>query len=162
MMTDLETLLQQLDRGMEVRLTLVLTPDGSPPLLNRWLANRAMPWARRRLTRADNAPAHFLANLAAALRPLVPDLTPRPLSPEIDVLDVTGELLNALLAVEEDFALILEAYHTITASDVHAAVTLMADYPPPRLHLYLVSKSRPPLPLPRLRVRQQLVEIDLR
>jgi LuxR family maltose regulon positive regulatory protein len=83
-------------------------------------------------------------------------------SVEPSLLDATGELLNRLLAVEEDFALVLEDYHVITAEAIHSAIRLMVSYPPPRMHVYLVSRTVPPLPLPRLRVRQQLVEIDMR
>lgn len=76
--------------------------------------------------------------------------------------DSITPLLNVLLEVRGDFILILEHYQRITAPVVHAAVSLMADYPPPQMHLYLVSATIPPLPLARWRVRQRLVEIDLR
>ena len=147
---------------MQVPITLILTPDGSPEMLDRWLARRTVPWVRHTVSAADNAPAHFLAGLGAALRALVPGLRLTRLAPATDPLDATAQLLNALLAVEDDFAVVLEDYQAITAPPVHAVVALMLNYPPPCMHLYLVSQSVPPLPFPRLRVRQQLVEIDLR
>lgn len=157
-----DAILKQLDRGMQVPLTLILTPDGSPEMLDRWLARRGIPWVRHAASEADNVPGHFLAGLGAALRPVVPGLQLGRFATAADPLDATAELLNALLAVEEDFAVVLEDYQAITAPTVHGVVALMVDYPPPRMHLYLVSRSVPPLPFARLRVRQQLVEIDLR
>ena len=154
--------IEHLDRGLHVPLTLILTPDGAPEWLGHWLAHHRGPWARYALTTADNRPEHFLANLTAALRAAVPTLRPILIPTETDPLDATAELLNALLAMEKDLAVILENYQTITTPAVHAAVRLMVDYPPPCVHLYLVSQRVPPLPLARLRVRQQLVEIDLR
>jgi len=161
MTTASASLRQHFDRGMTARLTLLLTADGSPRLLDRWLAEHPGPSARCALTAADNRPMQFLAHLSAALEPIIPAHHPEPASCA-DPLDVTGELLNALLSTRQDFPLVLENYQAITAPAVHAAVTLMVDYPPPQMHLYIVSTAVPPLPLARLRVRQQLVEIDLR
>ena len=157
-----EASLEILDRGMGTRLTLILTPDGSPDVLNRWLATRSTPRVRLELTAVDNSPAQFVSSLTSALRPLAQVPEPAKISSESELLDATAELLNALLDVEDDFALILENYHVITAPRIHGAVALMVEYPPPCLHLYLASCTVPPLPLPRLRARQQLVEIDLR
>lgn len=151
----------KLDRGMTVPLTLVLTVDGPPEALTRWLAERPAPWERCALTTADNVPSQFIAHLTATVRPLLPQGQLAP-GRQADLLDATTVLLNALLDVPRDFILVLENYQRITAPAVHAAVTLMADYPPPQMHLYIVSTTAPSLPLSRLRVRQQLVEIDLR
>jgi LuxR family maltose regulon positive regulatory protein len=151
---------------MRVRLTLLLTPDGTrdgaPEPMRCWLAERTWPRARHTLTAADNAPRQFVRSLTAAVTPLVPAGLRRAPSVEPSLLDATGELLNSLLTVEKDFALVLEDYHVITAGAIHSAITLMVSYPPPRMHVYLISRTVPPLPLPRLRVRQQLVEIDMR
>jgi LuxR family maltose regulon positive regulatory protein len=163
---DRAAILEKLDRGMGVRLTLLLIPDGthdgSPEVMRCWLAERTWARARHTLTAADNGPRRFLRSLTAAVTPLVPAGLRRAPSVEPSLLDATGELLNSLLTVEEDFALVLEDYHVITAEAIHSAITLMVSYPPPRMHVYLVSQTVPPLPLPRLRVRQQLVEIDMR
>ena len=42
---------------------------------------------------------------------------------------------------------------------MHAAVTFLVDHLPPDLHLVIASREDPPLPLPRLRARAQLVEL---
>lgn len=162
MTTETGIILGQLDRSLRVPVTLILTPDSAPRLLHRWLAARPEPQARHVLTTEDNTPAHFVAHLAAALRGLIPAVDPVRLSREIDLLDAVTKLLNGMMAIEQHFALVLEEYQIITAPTVHDAITMMATYPPPRMHLYLVSRTRPPLPLARLRVRRQLVEIDLR
>ncbi len=157
-----DAILERLDRGMRARLTLLLIPDGTPRLLRRWLAERTWPRVRVALTAADDGAGRFLASLARAFRPVVVAELPMGAADEEALLQTTGALLNALLSVEEDFALILENYHVITCQAVHAAVALMVEYPPPQMHLYVVSRITPPLPVARLRVRRQLVEIDLR
>ena len=45
------------------------------------------------------------------------------------------------------------------APAVHAAVAFLLDHLPPTLHLVVASREDPPLPLPRLRARRQLVEV---
>ena len=59
-------------------------------------------------------------------------------------------------------------YHLIKAQPIHQALTFLLDHlPPPSvgLHLVIASRTDPPLPLPRLRARDQLTELraaDLR
>jgi LuxR family maltose regulon positive regulatory protein len=60
---------------------------------------------------------------------------------------------------------VLDDYHAITSEEIHAAVSLILEHLPPTAHLVLTSRVDPPLPLPRLRVRDELAEIraaDLR
>ena len=162
MATTNQDLLRQFDRGLRVQGSVILAPDGSSILLDRWLAHCPVPRARRALTPSDNAPDRFLSGLLTVVRPLLTRTPAIKLSGETHVLDAIVELLNALLAVEHDFALVLENYEAIATPDIHAAVRLIVDYPPPQMHLYLVSESVPPIPLARLRVRRQLIEIDMR
>ena len=73
----------------------------------------------------------------------------------------TIELLNALTIEPCDCFLILDDYHIIDNAQIHAAVSLLLDYQPPKMHLVIASRSEPPLPIPRLRVRRQLIELGL-
>ena len=53
----------------------------------------------------------------------------------------------------------------IDAAPVHEAVTFLLDHSPPHLRLVVTSRADPPLPLTRLRTRDELVELratDLR
>jgi len=60
---------------------------------------------------------------------------------------------------------VLDDYHLIDARPVHEALTFLLDNLPPKMHLVIASRTDPPLPLPRLRIRGELVELreaDLR
>ena len=66
---------------------------------------------------------------------------------------------------DKTFALILDDYHVITDHPTHEAVTYLLDHLPSQMHLVILTRADPPLPLSRLRARNQLVEIraaDLR
>jgi LuxR family maltose regulon positive regulatory protein len=74
-------------------------------------------------------------------------------------------LVNDLAATSESFVVVLDDYHAIYAESIHEAVEFLIVHQPPQVHLVLVTRHNPPLPLPRLRVRGQLLEIceaDLR
>ena len=53
----------------------------------------------------------------------------------------------------------LEDYHAITSGDVHAGLRFLVDHLPPALHLVLLSRGEPPLPLARWRARGELNEL---
>ncbi|MEO7752002.1 MAG: LuxR C-terminal-related transcriptional regulator, partial [Terracoccus sp.] len=60
---------------------------------------------------------------------------------------------------------VLDDYHVIESADVHEAVAFLLGHLPDGLHLVVATRSDPPLPLARLRARDQLVEVraaDLR
>ena len=61
--------------------------------------------------------------------------------------------------------LVLDDFHVIDHHDIQEGLTYLLDHLPERAHLVLTSRADPPLPLARLRVRGELVEIraaDLR
>ena len=61
--------------------------------------------------------------------------------------------------------LVLDDYHLIDTPGIHDGMTFLIDHLPPRMHLVIASRIDPPLPLPRLRARGDLLEVraaDLR
>lgn len=174
-------LLERLNRGLDSALTLVSAPTGfgKSTLLSAWLAAgpadpaasaEKRPAAWLSLDAGDNEPALFWAYVVAALRTVAPGIgagvsalleSPTPAAPE----EVLTALLNDLAGLERDLILVLDDYHVIESREVHAGIAFLLDHMPPRLHLVLASRADPPLPLPRLRARGELVEVraaDLR
>ena len=73
--------------------------------------------------------------------------------------------INELTQLSSRGILVLEDYHDITARQVHETVTFLLDHLPATLHLIIITRSDPPLPLARLRARNELSELraaDLR
>src|SRR5207247_10055053 len=74
-----------------------------------------------------------------------------------DVLrDVLPAFVNELASAEAPLVLVLDDYHLVTSAQVHATVATLLDRCPPQLHLMLITRADPPLPLSRLRVRGEL------
>ena len=74
--------------------------------------------------------------------------------------DRVTDLVNAILDVPSDFALMIFGYGLAEAQSVHPLMGRILDYQPPQLHLYMITPVVPPLPnLPRLRVRRQVLQV---
>ena len=111
----------------------------------------------------DNDPASFWTYLIAALRTVAPEVGASALAllqaaqpPPIEAVLTT--LVNDLGAVADDIVLVLDDYHVIDSREVHDGMAFLLDHLPPRLHLVIVSRADPALPLARLRARGELVE----
>lgn len=168
-------LVAQLDQGTGRPLTLVCAPAGfgKTTLLAEWLA--AAP-TRKQLTAwvsldpGDNDPVLFWTYVITALQAIPSgiggaalSLLHSPQPPPIETVLTT--MINELVALGDDVALVLDDYHVIEAQPIHGAVAFLLDHLPPQLHLVVSSRADPPLPLARLRVHGDLTELraaDLR
>ncbi len=167
----------RLRRGLGCKLTLVSAPAGfgKTTLLADWLAppegsalERATAWLS--LDDADNDPATFWAYVIAALRTAVPGIGADALAlvqeaPPSPVRLLLTTLINEVGAGSTDLVLVLDDYHVIESREVQDGVAFLLEHLPPRLHLVIVGRADPALPLAGLRGRGELVEIraaDLR
>ena len=165
---------EHLSRGVESSLTIVSAPAGfgKTTLLADWLAapaanERSAAWLS--LDQRDNDPALFWTYLVAALQTAALGVGAGALSllqsPQPPIEAVVTTLLNDLSAISNDVVLVLDDYHVIEAREVQDGMAFLLEHLPPQLHLVIVGRADPALPLARLRGRGELVEIraaDLR
>ncbi|MCB0192060.1 MAG: tetratricopeptide repeat protein [Anaerolineae bacterium] len=168
-------LTQQLNRGLHRKLTLVAAPPGfgKTTLMSEWQAalppdDWSMTWVS--LDDQDNDPVRFWSYIISALDAAGTDLSSdvlpslhTPQAPDIEAILIT--LINAMTTIDHHIILVLDDYHVINAEANHQALTFLLDNLPPRLHVAITSRTDPPIPLTRLRVRSQLTELrdsDLR
>lgn len=149
-----------------VRLTLVSAPPGygKTVAVASWLASVAMPHAWLSLDAADNDPVRFLRYLIGSLERVRPPIA-EAVAPVTGGVEAGERLIDALSRVDDPFALVLDDYHVITAEPVHEIVRLLVAQGPPFMHLVILAREDPPLPLARLRAHRTLVELraaDLR
>ena len=183
-------LLERLDEAIQQgkRLTLVCAPAGygKSTLVIEWLhthrnADR-VAWLS--LDDKDNDPALCFTYLVAAIQRIDPhlgqslrSLLDGPQLPPLATL-MTG-LINDIAEADEiaepgrpteaenpnRIILALDDYHKIRHPLIHEAVQFLLDYQPSNFHLVLITREDPPLSLPKMRVRGDLMEIraqDLR
>jgi LuxR family maltose regulon positive regulatory protein len=72
---------------------------------------------------------------------------------------ILTSLINELTALPGIIVLILDDYHVINSSPVDDALSFLLEHLPPQLHLVIVTREDPRLPLSRLRARGQLTEL---
>lgn len=116
----------------------------------------------------DNDPHWFLHHLLEAARRALPTAEDA-IAELVDLIEQGGEdmqryTLSALLELITRhggrFVFTFDDWHLIDDPQVHRAVVHLLEFAPPNLSLILTSRTRPRLPLSRLRVRRQLTEVD--
>ena len=162
----------QIDPQAECCLTLISAPVGfgKTTLLSEWSARSQRKVAWVSLDAADNDPVRFWRYLLTAQEMICPGggepalalLRAAPATPIEALLTL---LINTLALLADQFTLILDDYQVIHAPPIHQGIAFLLDHAPPCLHVIIASREDPPLPLARLRVRDQLTELrtpDLR
>jgi len=172
-----ERLLALLDGACSCPLTLLWAPAGfgKTTLVGQWIASRSVhehmssvSWIS--LEKGDNDPARFwrfvitacqnfhargsdtaLASLAGGFH----------LSFEQPFLEsVLTSFLNAMALQDCRGLLVLEDYHLITEPIIHETLAFFLDHLPASLHVVMLSRCEPPLPLARLRASGAIQEIQ--
>ena len=160
-------LIEQLNAGLDRKLTFVSAPAGfgKTTLVADWLSRVAVPCTWLSLDESDNDPAQFMTYLIAALQrvdqgigQVAESLLAASQLPPIESLVTL--LINDIVAVQKPSVLVLDDYHVIRTKSIHRAVEILIERQPPSVQLVLVTRQDPPLPLPRLRLRGQVVEVQ--
>jgi LuxR family transcriptional regulator, maltose regulon positive regulatory protein len=160
-------LLLRLDESMRRKLTLVTAPTGfgKTTLVSLWLGQRRIPSAWVTLDAHDNDPVRFWTYVITALRTVDPAVGKTALGalstgqmPSFQ--SILIPLINELAQVSRACALVLDDYHAIPSQEIHKTVAFFIQNLPEPLHLILLSRSEPDLPLGILRARDELLEIE--
>jgi LuxR family maltose regulon positive regulatory protein len=177
-------LIERLNEGLSQSsgITLVSAPAGfgKTTLISEWVSARERPVAWLSLDDGDNDLTSFLRYFVAALQRLalstaegvVPNFGERVLEilqasqmQPLPAEPILTALLNEIITIPDHFLLVLDDYHTIDSQPVDRALTFLLEHQPPQMHLVIVTRQDPDLPLARLRARGQLAELraaDLR
>ena len=165
-------LINRLREGFQLKLTLVSAPAGfgKTTLVSEALKTSGLPSGWVSLDEHDKDPARFWSYFITALQSILPDAGTSVLGyirssqpPPIESL--LTALINEISDIDHDFVLVLDDYHTIESSTIHSAIAFLLDQLPAQMHLVIISRTDPPLPLARLRGRALMAEIragDLR
>jgi LuxR family maltose regulon positive regulatory protein len=147
-------------------LTLISAPAGygKTTLLSSWLKEKQIPSAWLSLDGGDNDPVRFLQYMVAALAPIAPaiegdlfgmlqGIQPAQFESVINI------LANELASFSNPFVLVLDDFHMLHAESVLKMISYLLEHTPPQMHLAILTRTDPPLPLARLRVCGQLLDI---
>jgi LuxR family maltose regulon positive regulatory protein len=176
-------LVARLMAGLARPFTLVSAPAGSgkSTLLAEWAAAAQAAGQFRRgwlsLDAQDNDLGQFWTYFAAAWSSALPPEVrpPAGMLEQVENLlkadeqriagSVVPLVVNLMLAAPASLLLVLDDYHQVHNPAVHVGLGQLIERLPSHVRLAVAARSDPPLPIPRLRVREQLTEIraaDLR
>ena len=167
-------LIQRLNDGLESgrQVTLVSAPAGfgKTTCISEWVSASDLPSAWLSLDAADDDPGRFFTYLIAALEQVdanvgreIEGVLRAGQLPPGEIISTT--LLNDLLECEDRCLLILDDFQVIQDHLILEVLEQLVTNLPPALHLVLLTREDPSLPLARLRANNQLTEIraaDLR
>jgi LuxR family maltose regulon positive regulatory protein len=167
-----ERLLKRLNEGLSGPFTLLCAPAGfgKTTLISQWMQsmNRSKVWLA--LEEYDNDLYIFIRLLASALQSAFPEafhgigsLLETTRFPSIKY--VVSLFINDLADFPDDLMLVLDDYHVIDNREIHTFIELLVEHLPPQLHIVLATRSDPPLPIYRWRVKELLNDLrpaDLR
>ena len=171
-------LVERLNQDIDHQLILVCAPAGfgKTTLVGNWLEQMAVgqgeeaissPSAWLSLDENDSDLNLFIRYFIAALRTIFSEACEETLAllqarqqPPQAVLYATFS--NELEKLPGEFILVLDDYHTLHGAEVHNLLGELARHWPKPLHLVLISRTSPPVPLDRLRAKGMLSEIRTR
>ncbi len=169
-----EHLLQELDKSLDYRLTVLSGPAGygKTTAVIQWIAERS---SRRDFPRVayialdegDNDPIRFWRYVIAACQKFRPGFGKEALDlllanrlPPFKPLDMMlTALLNELSQLEQSCILILDDFHEISSPQVRETLGFFLDHLPTSFHVFLLIRGEAPLSLTRMRARNELLDI---
>ncbi len=158
-------LLQLLDEAVSAPLTLVVAPAGvgKTVLVSSWVAESTVPTAWLSLDEADRDGRQLWSGVIAALETLWPqcgDAALTLLRRPGPIAGVVGQLLNDLDSeAYSRSVLVIDDLHLVDDEDAVGSLALFLRHLPTWLHVILLSRREPNLPVDRLQARGQLREV---
>jgi LuxR family transcriptional regulator, maltose regulon positive regulatory protein len=173
-----------LEAGLQRKLTLVSAPAGfgKSTLVASWAASQSATQALTArgidetegsriapqigwvsLEASDNAPAQFWRYVFTALEQnsATEALNALQAPEQVPLESILTAFINARLERPISSVLILDDYHVITDDAIHRSLSFLLEHLPAQMHVMLLSRTEPPLPLARLRANRQVSEIGV-
>jgi LuxR family maltose regulon positive regulatory protein len=171
-------LLERLNKGLDHRLILVCAPAGfgKTTLISSWIedlgrddvgGSARLPAGWLSLEETESDIIVFVQYTIAALRTIFPGACANTFAllqaSQRPPLKIIATLMsNEIEQLPSRFILVLDDFHTIQGEAVPNLLNELLFHWSRTLHLVLISRSNPPLPLTRLRTNDQLTEIRSR
>ena len=159
-------LIAQLDNyhGKPLILVSAAAGYGKSALISSWLEKNENPAAWLSLSVNDSDLRRFTSYFVAAVQKHFPEAcqNTQALLKNLDLpsFETLGaSLLNELDRITQPFILVLDDYYLIREMAVHKLIAQMLKHPPQFLHLVIIGRRDPPLPVASLRAQNQLIEI---
>jgi LuxR family maltose regulon positive regulatory protein len=162
-------ILERLEQDQHWPLTLISAPAGygKSIVASMWLQTSGLPGGWVSLDETDNDLHTFVSYMLAAIQTVVPDklnqtqaLLKAPSLPAGIIL--ARHMIVDLDQIETPIWLVLDDIHHIHEPSIFNFLEALLNHPSQELHLVLVGRQDPPLPIASFRAYQQINEIRAR
>lgn len=162
-------LLKLLETNRNLPLQTVTAPAGygKSLLVSCWVLSHEWPCSWISLDEDDRDLRQFLRYFVHAIKIMFPDALTKFVGlleavelPPLQV--IVTSLVNEISSIENDFILVLDDFHVIKEKKVHDLLAELLRHPPKPMHLILIGRSDPFLPIAGFRAQGLIAEIRLR
>jgi LuxR family transcriptional regulator, maltose regulon positive regulatory protein len=161
-------LLAKLTETQDIPLVVVIAPAGygKTSLLTEWVLQDQRPSVWLALEEWHNDPIQLTHGIASALQEIEPlhaslaEVLSEP-SPHLASI-VLPALAGTLENHRNPFVLVLDDLQVLTSAETLQVLNTVVEHLPPRSQLVLASRTRPALPLGRLRAHRALLELGVK
>ncbi|WP_155590675.1 LuxR C-terminal-related transcriptional regulator [Lysinibacillus cavernae] len=150
------------DQHIHVKVTILRAPAGygKTSILSSWLKikEEAIAWVS--LDTADNDPIRFWTYVLHAIARAYSNQIDQVLAPLLNTQDPATleffihSLLEEINTTEQPIYIVLDDYHLIDNPIIHQLMSQFIEYLPCHVHIYVSTRSVPPLPIAKWRVKQ--------
>ncbi|HSM23471.1 MAG TPA: LuxR C-terminal-related transcriptional regulator, partial [Anaerolineaceae bacterium] len=141
---------------------------GKSTLVSAWLKYQTLRFSWLSLDNNDNDPKQFLSYLVGALHKIDESLgvdhykriqTADSSDREAVFMDVMAHIINEIASLPSSFLLVIDDCHLLKDQLILRLFNFLIEHQPTQMNLILISREDLPIPISRLRVRRQIVEI---
>jgi len=160
--------IKELEDNQRKPLSLVSASAGygKSVAISEWLNQSDSLSAWISLDQEHNDLRTFLSYLVAAVERIIPGilnqtakLVSNPVLPPLK--DISNTLINELCDIDMGLILVLDDYHLINNQNVHEILSDWIRFPPPSIHLCIITRRDPPLNIQSLRLNDRVTEIRM-
>lgn len=163
-----EELIEKLENGKDKKLTLVSAPAGygKSTLIGQWIDNCDLSYAWYSLDKSDNDITNFLRYTIEGIKSVYTNIGEDALqlmesnsNPSFETM--ATHIINDLYEIQEHFYIIFDDYHLIENQQINQLISFLLNNLPDNIHIVLITRSDPSIPLARLRSQQFITDIRL-
>jgi len=159
----------KLDAIKDYNFTLVTSPAGfgKSTLVASWLQHQSLPHAWLSLDENDDNIYQFLRYFIEAVRS-IDELFGKEVIQLLNASDppsdeiIISQVLNEIAEIQGSMIMVLDDFHFIRQESILTFLKELIKHPAPALHLVLITRSDPNLPLHTLRLSGKILELRAR
>ncbi len=161
----MEKLNSGLKKGCSLFLVTSLAGSGKTTLVSQWVKESKLLAAWVSLDTGDNDFSRFWEYIIASLQMIDTNIG-RIVMPALQSIEkllkqtVVNAVIRDVSACGRSIILVLDDYHVIRNSDIHASLEYLLEHLPINLRLVIISRERPPLSLSRLRASFGVTDVS--